>query len=114
MMPRMMSLAVTPRGSSPSTRTSIVFGLRCGSVWVARHVLDLAGADAKGERAEGAMRAGVAVAADDGHARLGQAELGADDVHDALQRAEAILEADAKFLAVALERVEHAPWRSDR
>ena len=35
MMPRMMSLAVTPSGSSPSTRTSIVFGLRCGTVCVA-------------------------------------------------------------------------------
>ena len=71
-----------------------------------QHVLDLAGADAEGQRAERAMRAGVTVAAHDGHARLGQAQLGPDDVHDALQRAEAILEADAELLAVALERVE--------
>ena len=47
-------------------------------------VLDLAGADAERQRAEGAMRRGVRVAADDRHARLGQAELRADDVDDAL------------------------------
>ena len=47
-------------------------------------MLDLGGADAEGERAEGAMRRGVAVAADDGHAGLGQALLGADDMDDAL------------------------------
>ena len=35
------------------------------------HVLDLAGADAEGERAERAMGGGVAIAADDGHARAG-------------------------------------------
>ena len=48
------------------------------------HVLDLAGADAEGQGAEGAVGRGVAVAADDGHARLGQALLGPDDVDDAL------------------------------
>ncbi len=49
-----------------------------------QHVLDLAGADAEGQRAERAVRRGVAVAADDGHARLGQPQLRADDVDDAL------------------------------
>ena len=38
-----------------------------------QHVLDLAGADAEGERPEGAVGGGVGVAADDGHARLGEA-----------------------------------------
>jgi hypothetical protein len=47
-------------------------------------VLDLGRADAEGQRAEGAMRRGVAVAADDGHARQGEALLRPDDVHDAL------------------------------
>ena len=37
------------------------------------HVLDLAGADAEGQRPEGAVGAGVAVAADDRHAGLGDA-----------------------------------------
>ena len=36
MMPRMMSLAVTPGGRSPSTVMAIVPGRRCGSVCVAR------------------------------------------------------------------------------
>ena len=36
------------------------------------------------QRAESAMRRGVAVAADDGHARQGKALLRADDVDDAL------------------------------
>ena len=37
-----------------------------------------------GERAKGAMRRGVAVAADDRHARQGEALFRPDDVHDAL------------------------------
>ena len=37
------------------------------------HVLDLGGADAEGERPEGAVGRGVRVAADDRHARLGDA-----------------------------------------
>ena len=47
------------------------------------HVPDLGGPDAEGERAECAVGAGVTVAADDGASRLGEAELRADDVHDA-------------------------------
>ena len=43
-----------------------------------------AGADAEGDGAEGAVRGGMAVAADDGHTGLGDAEFGSDDVHDAL------------------------------
>ncbi len=49
-----------------------------------QHVLDLGGADAEGQRAEGAVGGGVRVAAHDRHARLGQAQLRADHVHDAL------------------------------
>ena len=40
-----------------------------------QHVLDLGGADAEGQRAEGAVGGGVAVAADDRHPRLGHAQL---------------------------------------
>src|SRR2546430_17102352 len=47
------------------------------------HVADLGGADAEGQRPEGAVRAGVAVAAHDGLARLREAQLRANDVHDA-------------------------------
>ena len=79
-----MSLAVTPAGSSPSTVTAMALRARLGQRLGGEDVLDLAGADAEGQRAEGAVGRGVAVAADDGHARLGEALLGADDVDDAL------------------------------
>jgi hypothetical protein len=49
-------------------------------------VLDLGRADAERQRAEGAVRRRVAVAADDRHPRLRQPLLGADDVHDPLRR----------------------------
>ncbi len=47
-------------------------------------MLDLARADAEGERAERAVGGGVAVPADDRHAWLGEAELRTDDVDDPL------------------------------
>ena len=47
------------------------------------HVLNFAGADAESQRAECAVRGGVAVAADYGHAGLRAAEFRPDDVHDA-------------------------------
>ncbi len=50
------------------------------------------------------MRGSVAVSADDGLARLRDAELGADDVHDALMLAVHVKEADAGFAAIFLER----------
>ena len=73
MTARMMSFAETPGGSSPSTVTAICFGSVLRQGLGGEHVLDLAGADAERERAEGAVGGGVAVAADDRHARLGQA-----------------------------------------
>ena len=84
MMARIMSLAVTPAGRSPSTVTAMVFGPALGQGLGGQHVLDLAGADPEGQGAEGPVGRGVAVAAHDGHARLGQAQLGADDVDDPL------------------------------
>ena len=47
-------------------------------------MLDLGGADAERHGAERAVRGGVAVAADDRQAGLGEPQLRADDVHDAL------------------------------
>ena len=81
-----MSFAVTPRGSSPSTVTAIVPRLRLRQRLRGEHVLDLAGADAERQRAERAVRGRVAVAAHDRHARLREALLGPDHVHDALAR----------------------------
>ena len=48
------------------------------------HVLDLRGPDAEGQTGERAVRAGVRVAAHDGHPRQRGALLGPDHMHDAL------------------------------
>ena len=72
------------------------------------HVFDLARADAEGEGAEGTVRRGVRVAAHDGHARLGDAEFGSDDVDDALILVTTRKDRDAELLAVLLERFELA------
>ena len=65
--------------------------------------LDLAGPDPERQRAERAVRAGVRVAAHDRHPRLGQAELRADDVDDALARVADAVQRDAELGAVGLE-----------
>ena len=67
------------------------------------HVLDLAGADAKGESAKSAMGGGVAVAADDGGAGEGEALLGANDMDNALSLVAQAKVCDAKVLDVLLE-----------
>ena len=63
-------------------------------------MLDFRGADAVGERAEGAVRRRVAVAADDGGAGQSEALLGADDVDDALALVELVEIFDAEVLGV--------------
>ena len=74
-------------------------------------VLDLRGADAVGQRPEGAVGRGVAVAADDGRARQGEALLGADDVDDALALVELGEVFDAEVAGVLGERLD-LRWRS--
>ena len=74
--------------------------LRC------EHVLDLAGADPERERAEGAVGGGVRVAADDRHARLGDAQLGSDHVHDPLPVGAERVHGHAELDTVALERFD--------
>ena len=64
------------------------------------HMLDLRRADAVRQRAESAMRRGVAVAADDGHARQREALLRADDVDDALADVELVVIFDAEIARV--------------
>ncbi len=83
-----------------------VLGLLLDQRLGGEHVLDLAGADAVGERAEGAMRGGVAVAADDGGAGQREALLGADDVDDALAAIELVEVLDAEVLGVLGERLD--------
>jgi len=65
-----------------------------------QHMLDLGGADAVGERAERAMRRGVAVTTDDGGAGQRKTLLRADDVDDALALVELVVILDAEFLGV--------------
>ena len=69
-------------------------------------MLDLACSDAECERAESTVCARVAVAADNRHARLGDTELGADDVHDALARVPHRQEPDAELFAVAPQSLD--------
>ena len=64
------------------------------------HMLDLGGADAVGERAEGAVGRGVAVAADDRRPRQGETLLRPDDVDDALIRVELVIIFDAELARV--------------
>src|SRR5690606_36177583 len=71
-----------------------------------QHVLDLAGADAERDAAERAVGGGVGVAADDGHARLGQAELRADDVDHALAGVAHRVQADAELSAVLAQGLD--------
>ncbi len=70
------------------------------------HVLDLGGADAERDRAERAVGRGVGVAADDGHARLGQTELRADDVHDPLLDVAERVQPDPELGGVGAQRVD--------
>ena len=67
------------------------------------NVLDFARADAKSERAEGAVRGSVAVAADDGLSGLRDAEFRADDVDDALIFAVHVEQTNARFAAILFE-----------
>ena len=87
-------------GSASSLRLALHQALR------GEDVLDLARADAERQRAERAVRRGVAVAADDRHARLRDAELRADHVHDALAVGAERVDRDPELRAVALERLD--------
>ena len=77
-----------------------VLGFRLDQRLRRQHVLDFRGADAVGERAEGAVRGGVAVAAHDGGAGQREALLRPDDVDDALALVELVEILDAEILGV--------------
>ncbi len=78
------------------------------------HVREFAGADAPGERAERAVGAGMAVAADQQRAGQREAEFGPDDVHDALAVLADVVDLDARLLALDAEGIDHlvGPGRS--
>jgi hypothetical protein len=68
-----MSLAVAPSGSFAVDLDQHVLGFFLDQRLRGQHMLDLRGADAVRQRAESAMRGGVAVAADNGGAGQGEA-----------------------------------------
>ena len=83
------------------------FGPAEGQRLRGQDVGDLAGADAERDVAEGAVRAGVAVAADERDARLREAQLGPDDVHDPLAGVGQVEQADAELAAIAFDGRHH-------
>src|SRR5262249_58400841 len=92
-------LRVDPRAKLPGDLDAADLGTADREALAREHVAHLARADAERERAEGPVGARVAVAARDRHARLGQAELGPDHVHDALMARLPAGEADAVLAA---------------
>ncbi len=106
MMASTMSLAVTPAGSVAVDLDGHGRRPRLGQRLGGEDVLDLGRADPERERAEGAVGRGVAVAAHDGHARLGQAQLGPDDVDDALVGVAHRVAGDAELGAVGRQHLE--------
>ena len=77
-----------------------------------QHELDLGCADAKRQSAKCSMSGGMRVAADDQHPGLRQAELGTDDVHDALAPAADLMQRDAFAPAVLRQHLHLLPRRS--
>ena len=66
-----------------------------------QHVLDFGGPNAKCQRAKGPVGAGVAIAADHGHARLRQPQLRPNDMHDALPARSDVEQRNACAFAIA-------------
>ena len=99
-------MGVTPRraraveGRAQPLRPALHDGLR------RQHVHDLARADAERERAHAAVRAGVAVAADQQRAGQRQAQLRPDHVHDALAGLAEVEQAHAGSLGIGAHAVE--------
>ena len=100
------SLALTPSESLPSSTTRIALRLSPHQTLRRQHLLDLGRADAERQRAERAMRRGVAVTADDRHAGLRQAEFRTDDVDDALIAGVEVEERNAEIRAVSAQRID--------
>ena len=83
-----------------------VLGLRLDQRLRRQHMLDLRRADAMRQRAEGAMRRRMAVAADDRRARQGEALLRPDDMDDALAAVVLVEIIDAEILGIGGERLD--------
>ena len=73
---------------------------RLGQCLGREDVFDLRCTNTECDRPEGAVGGGVRVTADHGQSRLGQTELRADDVHDALVKITKTVDANAEVLRV--------------
>ena len=82
------------------------FGFRLQQRLSRHDVLDFARADAECERAESAVGRRVAIAADDCHAGLCVALLGADNVDNPLPRVVNIVQRDAELFTVVAKRID--------
>ena len=110
MMARMMSLGSRPGAEPPGhLDAQRVRPQPLPERLRGQDVLDLAGADPEGQRPEGAVGAGVAVAADDRQARQRQAQLGTDHVDDPLVAALDVVKRDAELAAVGPHRLDLPP-----
>ncbi len=106
MITRLTSFGLTPGAERAVDPDQHVLGRRLDQRLGGEDMLDLRGADAEGERAHGAMRRGVAVAADDRHPRLRQTLLRPDHMDDALVEAGDRKIGDAEFLDVAFQGLD--------
>ena len=106
MMPSAISFAVTAGPEFAFDCDAEGFGPRLLQALGSQNVLHFRGADAEGKRAECAMRAGVAVAANDGHAGLGKAELRTDNVHDPLFGRLNIVERNTELGAICAQGID--------
>ena len=79
-----------------------------------QNMLDFRSANPKRQRAKSAVRAGMAVAADNRHAGLRQSQFRTDHVHDALFGRIDIKQPNAEFLAVRPAARQSASPQSDR
>ena len=82
------------------------FGFELAKGLSCKYMLDLGRSDAHSESAESAVCAGVAVAANYRLAWLRMALFWSDNMHDALQRTETVIQRDAELFAVALKVVK--------
>ena len=105
-VPRMTSFGVTPEREVAAVEDPHRLRPQPREALRRQHVLDLRRPDPERERSERAVRRRVAVAAHDRRARLREAELRADDVHDPLAPAARRVERDAELGAVRPQRLE--------
>ena len=74
-----------------------------------QHVLDLAGADAKGQSTQGTMGRGVGVTTHNRHTRLGEPQLGANDVYHSLVRVTQRMQRHPELRSVLTQRLDLCP-----